>query len=924
MNRNYVGAPRFDLYDKIQTNLDASPGAAQKYQGITDTMGTRAMQQARQPFETSQNSDPLLRSHILRGNSAIKPILSVGDSEQYVGQKQTAPFRVLNQLGGAMGVKPTTMGGLTGGNTMRYPAMTRGLIQTHEMEHINQGDMFKGPHDFADETWSAVPRQALLEPAAVLNEQVHAIDAAHQATGQPVQGTHALTPNYQPKLEWMRQQAMQHGLQNMGPAGTGNKTMQELLNTPEGQAWLRMQLRDLQPPEPTPPPAAPPSLYQRMRGSLMGKSGAAEPQEGEDAGLKAAASGWKQLAAGLARFGAGAGAGYYANDQYLDRVNPEVTDLGRTRSNVLSAVLGGALASKGVAKRMYRAQPISVGLKGSLPTIGLKPTTGGLGLTAGAAALAARYGVIMPDQHHGPLGFGFGKTLDPGHSFLPKMVAGIKDPETQDKVLDFALNPTERATQFAGNKVVDKLMASLQDPNERSKLTKQLKDDVLPVAYGATIASLGGQPGAKPTIGDVGVALAPHLAGGAGGGYLGTVAGGHLGNFLFKDDPKADYEERRRQEQRRWWLQFLGGNLGMVGGTMATMHAMPKLNELIAQYAHKAPATKSAGVGSAILRALAKAKKPALNLGADAAIAGGLTAGQYGLGMVPPGSYDAEGKPGPANDDFWGMKVPLFAANFAATRGAHARDLLSGAKGYSGPARFRTNPITHGLVLGAAASASPSVVNSVSSFPSIYNGIKKYYDKTKLETVNGIGPAENENEKGLNAVLKGDFSRIFADARRGLKSVTDQRGDDVKKQFSDVVLGAASDAGVPGVGEGGKKTLRELALSAGMSTALQGGGLATGGVAGLVGGDWLADKILTTAVKRKWLKKRPALHQFIRDLASVTGAGLGAYGGVRALNYALPKAVNYYHKVTAKPEAQSEAPPEPQSDAQPEAPPTSA
>ena len=58
----------------------------------------------------------------------------------------------------------------------------------------------------------------------------------------------ALTPTYKPKLNWMRQQALQHQLENVGDRQHG-KTMTELLNTPEGQAWQRMQLQQLDPQE---------------------------------------------------------------------------------------------------------------------------------------------------------------------------------------------------------------------------------------------------------------------------------------------------------------------------------------------------------------------------------------------------------------------------------------------------------------------------------------------------------------------------------------------------------------------------------------------------------------------------------------------------------------------------------------------------
>jgi hypothetical protein len=47
----------------------------------------------------------------------------------------------------------------------------------------------------------------------------------------------------------MRQMAIRHGLQGVAPPGPGNRTMQELMNTPEARAWQQMQLRDQLPPD---------------------------------------------------------------------------------------------------------------------------------------------------------------------------------------------------------------------------------------------------------------------------------------------------------------------------------------------------------------------------------------------------------------------------------------------------------------------------------------------------------------------------------------------------------------------------------------------------------------------------------------------------------------------------------------------------
>ncbi len=77
----------------------------------------------------------------------------------------------------------------------------------------------------------------------MLTELVHGADAARNATHAPVEGRVAFTPQYQPELDWLRQQAQQHGI------FSGKNTVQEKLNTPAGQAWLRMQYDHLAPPQ---------------------------------------------------------------------------------------------------------------------------------------------------------------------------------------------------------------------------------------------------------------------------------------------------------------------------------------------------------------------------------------------------------------------------------------------------------------------------------------------------------------------------------------------------------------------------------------------------------------------------------------------------------------------------------------------------
>ena len=242
----------------LNSNRQAQPNASAtyaKYTNILDNRFANAQRQARRPFNVPTFPDrlhnlyglptnklPLVASHVGR-LSEEKPSLVVGGKEQFMGQQNS----LIGQVGSAFR-KPS----------FDYmPSMTRGLVGLHEMEHVNQKFPYSmnpyergeyQPEYKIDRSVPSIPPNARLEPAAVLNEITQGVDAATQATGKPVPGEMALTPTYKPKLNWMRQQALQHQLENVGDRQHG-KTMTELLNTPEGQAWQRMQLQQLDPQE---------------------------------------------------------------------------------------------------------------------------------------------------------------------------------------------------------------------------------------------------------------------------------------------------------------------------------------------------------------------------------------------------------------------------------------------------------------------------------------------------------------------------------------------------------------------------------------------------------------------------------------------------------------------------------------------------
>ncbi len=72
----------------------------------------------------------------------------------------------------------------------------------------------------------------------------------HNQMHKPMQGSLRFPSGKENSLEWMRQQADQHGLYS-------GHTMTQLLATPSGQQYLKQAMRSGPPPAPAPPPAPP-------------------------------------------------------------------------------------------------------------------------------------------------------------------------------------------------------------------------------------------------------------------------------------------------------------------------------------------------------------------------------------------------------------------------------------------------------------------------------------------------------------------------------------------------------------------------------------------------------------------------------------------------------------------------------------------
>ena len=561
------------------------------------------------------------------------------------------------------------------------------------------------------------------------------------------------------------------------------------------------------------------------------------------------------------RMGIGGAAGYFGNDAYLNQVNPDVSDVGRARSNILGAALGAGLGARGGL--MLHKRPGAT--------------------AAGLAGLALRYGVIMPDQKHNLVGFGAGDWLDPGHSKLPKGVGYVWQPNNQEalqKHLEKPITNTLEAAADYGTKLFNKIMDSKGKDNKQQSVHEMavggLKETALPALYSSAIKSLGGTPGENPTFVDVGMAVAPHITGGAGGGYLGYLLSRAAGNYMFRDNPNDGYDERRRQESRRNWLNFLGSNLGVLGGVLATAKSMPQLNSLIGQYVTKAPVKKAAllpfqkqALGLSWL--INSAKATAKSYLPDVAAGAGITGAQYYGGIVPAPYYDADNKP---QGTSYGLGLGLLPLNTLLARKART---VAGNPNYFtkrkvdlGGNLVRRSPLTAGLSLGVGLSAGPSILNTMSSAIPLNDAIRKTTARINADEMNSTR-SEVENP---SLAIRNWVERPGTGGK-----------DRAKKLIADRTYQIATDAAIPGFGN---KQLSQ-ALTAGLLSSIgQTAGITSGGFAGMLGTNWAMDKLLTLAEKKKWLKRRPRMHAFIRDLASLIGAGAGAYGTMRLMNSAIP------------------------------------
>jgi hypothetical protein len=256
MDNNYTAAKgefgqnRQNFYRTVEDHLwrhntpssqqsgDAQPDSTQRYTSILDKkfQDQVANVQKKTPFELVEDpAGKLLGSNVTPHNDSAPTVnLPNNPKQQYAGQNNWMGTRY-------EGDKQYAQNAYSWG-----PAMPRSLIGLHELEHVPQGKPTIEQINAAgmevtplSGVFESHPAARFYEPGAVMGEFVNAADAARTATGAPVQGRVSLAPGYEPKIDWMRQQAQQHGYAPLG----GDKNMTQLLNTPAGQAWSRMLLQ---------------------------------------------------------------------------------------------------------------------------------------------------------------------------------------------------------------------------------------------------------------------------------------------------------------------------------------------------------------------------------------------------------------------------------------------------------------------------------------------------------------------------------------------------------------------------------------------------------------------------------------------------------------------------------------------------------
>ena len=257
-------------------SVTGAPARDQAYANIVQNLGNANIgeynKQLNQKFHTAVHNPRQTYTLKVHGQEPLESAGVASAIDPWRGYKQK-PNPVLHL--GAKAMHPDLQRAYGHEPPAPRRALNAGSVGLHELEHVNQLNAPEDNRQYYDyETMAGkyenqltdkpspeiqdpmlpggykaqVPYEANVarsfkhEFPATLSDIVQSTDTAENVLGRPVVGNMPITDKYQPSLDWMKNQAKQHGHLS------GDKTMTELLNTPSGQAWLRQRMEEVAPP----------------------------------------------------------------------------------------------------------------------------------------------------------------------------------------------------------------------------------------------------------------------------------------------------------------------------------------------------------------------------------------------------------------------------------------------------------------------------------------------------------------------------------------------------------------------------------------------------------------------------------------------------------------------------------------------------
>lgn len=637
------------------------------------------------------------------------------------------------------------------------------------------------------------------------------------------------------------------------------------------------------------------------------------------------------------RMALGATAGYNLEDAYQKKVYPDIPQHTLEKSKVNSALWGAVMATPRATTAVWNA-----------PVRSLGSGLGGFGII--------RHGIMAPEYKNGIFGSGigpaYGEYVSKTQGDVSEFAARARDPRQKEQVDKWIQTPFKSLGDVYGNKSLVK-MIDTANANASQYAAKAHKEYIVPAAN-HVIKSLGGDEVADPSLKDLGKALIPHVTGGLAGSYLGNRAMAGIANYIFPDEEGDEYDDRRRQEDRRWWLKLVGEIGGGAAGVAAAVHALrPSTAVKTAGFVDTA---KSLLLGSTWYNG-------GKSLAKHIAFGTGLTGAQYLGGVVPKQQeFPVAGEEGFDTDSpsrgyntgtqqtDWDRVLSQTAGNTLLSYTTGLPSIATKYKKYDALRKaqpiavqkhmYGPSPLTDAAILGTGAVNMPGITSLAQD--GVSSGIRwKYMPHTEAQLSVNANPVASFTEAFKAPFLNTDkkisvsgalvkrkptldelsqshpeSTAMGKDETEALRSAQplitetklDEKGrpilrtttiNDETKSLAHKIL---QQFRVPFATEEGNEDLKDALKYTGIKSIQHGAGLVGGGFAGMLGGDWLTDKILKSTVSKDSLKRNKDWYQLIRDLGSVAGMGLGAYGGLRGVDsFYKPSPANQAAPAPAKP-----------------------